>query len=88
MNSNIVLERNANILPAPGRLPFKPTGLRAIPRPETSPNLHLFSGSAGDIPVNLYAYAINNQQRNEAFERVAFAALAGSGIAGIVAAFI
>jgi len=52
------------------------------------PNLRIFSGPSPDNSGNLYAYAIRYQQMNESVERLAFAALAGSGIAGILSVFI
>lgn len=83
MNSNTFIEKDGNILPIPARLPFKSAGFYA----GLAPKLSTFSCTS-EVAENLYAYAIRNQQRNESIERLAFAALAGSGIAGILSVFL
>jgi hypothetical protein len=83
MNSNTFIEKDGNILPIPSRLPFKSARFYTVP----APKLRTFSVTS-DVSDNLYAYAIRNQQRNESIERLAFAALAGSGIAGILSVFL
>ena len=87
MNSNIFLEKDGNILPIPARLPFRSTDL--YPAPDFSlPKLRAFAESGCEMSRDLYAYAMASQHRNESIERLAFAALAGSSIAGILSVFI
>ena len=93
MNSHTLLENNGNILPIPARLPFSPT--RSYPLPPGGQSGTVSRGIARLVPEsgfdgweNLYSYATRAQRRTESVERLAFAALAGSGIAGILSAFI
>jgi hypothetical protein len=88
MNSNTFLENNGNTLPIPARLPFNPAAFYPPRRRVSPPNLHIFSGASNDPAQNLYFYAIRNQRRAESLERLAFAALAGSSIAGVLSVFL
>lgn len=88
MNSNTFLENNGNTLPIPARLPFNSAAFYPPRRHVLSPNLRICSGLNSDKSQDLYAYAILNQHRTESLERLAFAALAGSGIAGILSVFL
>jgi hypothetical protein len=93
MNSTFFVDKNGNILRVPVRLSLSPALSPALAQPRQPrgfycPKLRIDR----ELPVqgheSLYAYAATTQRRSEALERLAFAALAGAGVAGVVSAFI
>src|SRR5437899_275164 len=89
MNSHTLLERNGNALPIPAPLPFSSARSHPFPRGHTlsRQSLQIVPNAGFDGP-GLYHYAVLAQRRTESVERLAFAALAGSGIAGILSVLI
>jgi hypothetical protein len=88
MSSNTFVDKRGNTLRIPASLGVKSGRFQPVSRHVSPPNLRIFSCPDSDISGNLYAHAIRHQQMNESVELLAFAALAGSGIAGILSAFI
>jgi len=84
MTSHTFLDKN-RILRIP--LPFSPS-----PSPRSSgfstPKLLTIAEPNFTRSENLYEYAARTQHRIESIERLAFATLAGSGIAGVICAFV
>jgi hypothetical protein len=88
MSSNTFLENNGNTLPIPARLPFYSAAFYPPRRHVSLSNLDIFSAPNNAKSENLYFYAIRNQHKAESLERLAFAVLAGSGIASVLSVFL
>jgi hypothetical protein len=88
MSSNTFLENNGNSLPIPARLPFNSSAFYRRRRHVSPPYSRIFCSPNSAKSENLYFYAMRNQHRAESLERLAFGALAGSGIAGVLSVFL
>src|SRR5436190_24191948 len=93
MNPQTYLDKTGRVLPLPPHLSFRAEPSRPLPRPRQSnqfalPELTILPSASRSRSEDLYGYATRTQQRLESSERLAFAVMAGSGIAGIISAFI